>query len=185
MGLAAGVTVSVLITQCLQHDFVAPIGPHEPLPNLLHVGAAEATRLLGPDPAAGPLAQLMQWARGSAGDDLAIVHVRDWHDGADPAQRDHLETFGTHCLAGSDGARLVLGLDEGLGPYEHLVDALTLNDFADARIESVVRAVAGGRPLRVGVVGVWTEAKVTFLLDRKSTRLNSSHVSESRMPSSA
>ena len=50
---------SILITQCLQRDFVDPIGPHDPLPNLLHVGHAEATRLLGAEPAVGPLAQLM------------------------------------------------------------------------------------------------------------------------------
>ena len=31
----------------------------------------------------------------------------------------------------------------------------------------------------------WYEAKFAFNPDRKSTRLNSSHVSESRMPSSA
>ena len=41
---------TVLITQCLQRDFVDPIGPHDPLPNLLHVGYSEATRLLGPTP---------------------------------------------------------------------------------------------------------------------------------------
>jgi hypothetical protein len=40
---------TVLITQCLQRDFVDPIGPHDPLPNLLHVGYSEAARLLGPD----------------------------------------------------------------------------------------------------------------------------------------
>ena len=39
---------TVLITQCLQRDFVDPIGPHDPLPNLLHVGYSEAARLLGP-----------------------------------------------------------------------------------------------------------------------------------------
>ena len=44
---------AVLITQCLQRDFVDPIGPHDPLPNLLHVGYSEADRLLGPEPSAG------------------------------------------------------------------------------------------------------------------------------------
>ena len=43
---------TVLITQCLQRDFVDPIGHHDPLPNLLHVGYSEAARLLGPEPAA-------------------------------------------------------------------------------------------------------------------------------------
>src|SRR5262250_71014 len=51
-----GEMTTVLITQCLQRDFVDPIGPHDPLPNLLHVGYSESTRLLGPEPAAGPRA---------------------------------------------------------------------------------------------------------------------------------
>ena len=78
---------TVLITQCLQRDFVDPIGPHDPLPNLLHVGYSEAARLLGPEPAAGPLAQLIQWARGLPADAIDLVHLRDWHDPDDPAER--------------------------------------------------------------------------------------------------
>jgi len=54
---------TVLITQCLQRDFVDPTGPHDPLPNLLHVGYSEAVRLLGSEPPAGPMAQLIDWAR--------------------------------------------------------------------------------------------------------------------------
>jgi len=49
--------VTVPITQCLQRDFVDPIGPHDPPPNLLHAGHMESTRLLGPEPSAGPLPQ--------------------------------------------------------------------------------------------------------------------------------
>src|SRR6266849_3524145 len=64
---------TVLITQCLQRDFVDPIGPHDPLPNLLHVGYSEAARLLGPEPAAGPLAQLIEWARGLPSDAIDLV----------------------------------------------------------------------------------------------------------------
>jgi len=40
---------AVLITQCLQRDFVDPIGPHDPLPNLLHVGYSEAELVLRVD----------------------------------------------------------------------------------------------------------------------------------------
>ena len=47
---------TVLITQCLQRDFVDPIGPYDPLPKLLRVGYSEAARLLGPEPSAGPMA---------------------------------------------------------------------------------------------------------------------------------
>ena len=58
---------SVLITQCLQTDFVGPVRAHDPLPNALHVGHAEALRLLGHDPSTGPLAQLVRWARAQEG----------------------------------------------------------------------------------------------------------------------
>ena len=103
---------TVLITQCLQRDFVDPIGPHDPLPNLLHVGYSEAARLLGPEPAAGPLAQLIEWARGLPSDAIDLVHIRDWHDPDDPAQREHLARFGPHCIKDTIGARLVLEMDE-------------------------------------------------------------------------
>ena len=85
---------AVLITQCLQRDFVDPIGPHDPLPNLLHVGYSEAARLLGPEPSAGPLAQLIDWARSLPSDAIDLIHIRDWHDPDDPAQREHLQRFG-------------------------------------------------------------------------------------------
>ena len=53
---------SILLTQCLQQDFVRPLGPYEALPNLLHVGHAEARRLMGERPAEGPVARMMSWA---------------------------------------------------------------------------------------------------------------------------
>ena len=59
----SGDSLSVLIIECLQHDFVDPIGPYDPLPNRMHVGHTEALRLLGEDPSVGPLAQLMDWAQ--------------------------------------------------------------------------------------------------------------------------
>ena len=37
---------SLLITQCLQNDFVKPIGKYDPLPNLLHIGYEESIRLI-------------------------------------------------------------------------------------------------------------------------------------------
>jgi nicotinamidase-related amidase len=167
---------TVLITQCLQRDFVDPIGPHDPLPNLLHVGYSEAARLLGPEPSAGPMAQLIGWARGLAPDAIDLIHIRDWHDPGDPAQREHLERFGAHCLKGSHGAQLVLAMDElaMAAANERIVDSLTLNDLEGtdlARQLERIRHAHGGQPLRVGVVGVWTEAKVSFLLYDLKTRL--------------
>jgi protein-tyrosine phosphatase/nicotinamidase-related amidase len=166
---------TVLITQCLQRDFVDPIGPHDPLPNLLHVGHMEATRLLGPEPSVGPLAQLVDWAHGLAPDAIDLVHIRDWHDPDDPAQHEHLQRFGAHCIKGSNGARLVVGMDERAGASnEVIVDSRTLNDLEGTDLARELERIShahGDEPLRVGVVGVWTEAKVSFLLYDLKTRL--------------
>lgn len=167
--------VSVLITQCLQHDFVAPLGPYAELPNLLHIGRQEAQRLLGPEPSQGPLAQLMQRVRSLPEGVLPVIHIRDWHDASDAAQAAHLAQFGRHCEASSAGAALVQGLEEGLDPdREVFVNATGLNDFEGTTLAETLaqlREKGGGGPLRVGVVGVWTEAKVTFLLYELKTRL--------------
>lgn len=163
--------LSVLITQCLQHDFVGPRGPHEPLPNKLHVGPVESRRLLGEDPARGPVAQLLTWARGCLSDQLAILHVRDWHDDQDARQAEHLERFGAHCVRGTPGAAFVFpmpGRDD-----EVILDALDLNDFEETPLSAELERLRARSPdgrLRVAVVGVWTEAKVTFLLYDLRTR---------------
>jgi nicotinamidase-related amidase len=167
---------TVLITQCLQRDFVDPIGPHDPLPNLLHVGYSEAARLLGPEPAAGPLAQLIEWARGLPPDAIDLVHIRDWHDADDPAQREHLARFGAHCIKGTVGASLVLEMDHvaEVAANECVVDSITLNDLEGTDLAAQLARIQrehGGEPLRVGVIGVWTEAKVSFLLYELQTRL--------------
>ena len=167
---------TVLITQCLQRDFVDPIGAHDRLPNLLHVGYSEAARLLGPEPSAGPMAQLIDWARGLAPDAIDLIHIRDWHDPGDPAQREHLQRFGAHCLQGSAGARLILGMDERAmaAANERIIDSLTLNDLEGTDLAQQlarIRHAHGDQPPRVGVVGVWTEAKVSFLLYDLKTRL--------------
>ncbi|MBI3268862.1 MAG: isochorismatase family protein [Planctomycetes bacterium] len=167
--------LSLLITQCLQRDFVGPLGPHDPIPNTLHVGPAEAERLFGGDPRAGPIAQLMTWARAQPADALAILHVRDDHDLDDPRQAEHLRAFGAHCLRGSAGAAPVLGIEDepAARANEEVLCSIGLSDFAGTDLEARLRALRARAPdgeLRVGVVGVWTEAKVTFLLYELKTR---------------
>src|SRR3972149_10887216 len=98
-------THSLLITQCLQNDFVKPLGRFDPLPNTLHVGYDEARRLMGDNPAEGPVARVMRWAYQQPEDDLTIIHIRDWHDPGDAFQAEHLRQFGPHCLVETDGAR--------------------------------------------------------------------------------
>lgn len=168
--------LSVLITQCLQRDFVAPIGRHDPLPNRLHVGHSEALRLLGADPSGGPVAQLMGWARAQPTEAIEILHIRDWHDPDDPRQRDHLAAFGSHCVRNTPGAELVLDLDDGIAgrANERVVDSIALNDFEATTLPGILeelRRRAHPGPLRIAVVGVWTEAKISFLLYDLKTRL--------------
>ncbi len=151
---------SVLITQCLQRDFVAPVDRFSPLPNLLHVGSEEARRLLGPVPAEGPVARLMAWAYAQPDQILRLIHIRDWHDGRDPGQVEHFRQFGAHCLQHTEGASMVFDEPSNHGKTVAVIDSPTLNDFLDTDLESRLAACT---PARFGLVGVWTEAKVSFL----------------------
>ncbi len=156
----------VLITQCLQRDFVAPIARHAVTPNRLHVGSVEAERLVGVDPATGPVAQVLAWARALPMAGFDILHIVDAHDPQDPAQAAHLALFGAHCLIGSQGAELVVPVEGEARENERFVAATGLNDFETTTLPAElerIRQRAGGRPLRVGVIGVWTDAKVSFL----------------------
>jgi protein-tyrosine phosphatase/nicotinamidase-related amidase len=108
-------------------------------------------------------------------DAVEIIHIRDWHDPTDPRQHDHLAMFGPHCVRGSRGAQLVLDLDDAIGSRsnERVVDAVGLNDFEGTTLAEhflELRKRAGGEPIRVAVVGVWTDAKVSFLLYDLKTR---------------
>lgn len=154
---------ALLITQCLQNDFVNPIGKRDPLPNTLHVGYEEARRLMGEIPAEGPVAHTMRWAYAQPAETLGIIHIRDWHDAADPAQREHLDHYGAHCLAASPGAAFCFEVPAA--DRATVIDARGLNDFLGTPL-----AEALGRPRRVGLIGVWTEAKISFLAYELRTR---------------
>jgi len=57
---------------------------------------------------------------------------------------------------------------------ERIVDSITLNDFEGTDLAQQlerIRHAHGDAELRVGVVGVWTEAKITFLLYDLKTRM--------------
>jgi protein-tyrosine phosphatase len=67
-------------------------------------------------------------------------------------------------LAGTAGARFVFQAGEGA-----VVDSRSLNDFLGTRLGALLRPFAG-RPARVGIMGVWTEAKVSYLAYELRTR---------------
>jgi protein-tyrosine phosphatase/nicotinamidase-related amidase len=160
---------SILITQCLQNDFVQPIGRFDPIPNFLHVGYHESTRLMGEDVSTGPVARLMSWVYDLPDEQVRVIHIRDWHDPADPAQAAHLELFGDHCIQESAGAEFAFSTENASHGQSQVVDSLTLNDFQGTALEAILDEYAG-TPVRVGIVGVWTEAKVSFLAYELTTR---------------
>ncbi len=160
---------SILITQCLQNDFVKPIGRFDPLPNGLHIGHAEAHRLLGDTPAESPLNHLIAWAYREEPERLRIIHVRDWHDAGDPVQATHLQQFGPHCLADSSGADFVFDVPAPGRAGVDEIRGLTLNDFQGTSLDALLRPLAQ-EPVHIGIVGVWTEAKVLFLAYELTTR---------------
>lgn len=157
----------LLITECLQNDFVRPIGRYDPLPNLLHVGFKESLRLMGENPGEGPVAQMMNWAHSQPEHQLDVIHVRDWHDLLDPSQKSHLDYFGSHCLHDTEGAQFAFATSTHR--TTKIVNALTLNDFLDGQLTRFLDEYAGQR-VDVGLIGVWTEAKVMFLAYELTTR---------------
>src|SRR5688572_9399694 len=103
---------SLLITDCLQNDFVGSIAKFDGLPNALHVGHDESLRLLGPNPAEGPIARVIAWAHARSDAELKVIHVRDWHDSDDSTQQGHLQQFGAHCVRDTPGSEFVFRTDD-------------------------------------------------------------------------
>lgn len=153
---------NLLITDCLQHDFVAPLGRFDPLPNALHIGYEEARRIMGETPEEGPVARIMNWAYQQQDERLRLLHIRDWHDAEDPHQEEHLAQFGPHCLAGSPGADFVFSVPEAHGKDVAVIDTQTLNNFHGTALQEVLTSIVEEHT-RIGLIGVWTEAKITFL----------------------
>lgn len=167
-------TQALLITQCLQNDFVKPIQRHESLPNALHIGPEEARRLMGEIPSEGPVARIMEWAYGLPDETLKLIHLRDWHDSLDLKQMDHLTHFGLHCEADTPGAAFAFPVPENHGKAVGIVNTPTLNDFFETPLAEMLEPLAASastdQKLRVGLMGVWTEAKITYLAYELSSR---------------
>lgn len=158
---------TLLITQCLQNDFVAPIPDGESLPNLLHIGHEESRRLLGDDISTGPISQMVAWALEQPDEAIHFIHIRDWHDANDHKQQSHLQQFGQHCIANTPGADFVF--EHQPSPNKHIINSTTLNDFEGTDLKALLDQYQD-QPIRVGITGVWTEAKIYFLAYELSTR---------------
>lgn len=124
---------------------------------------------MGERPEQGPVCRVMAWAQEQDPARLNIVHLRDWHSSTDPAQREHLRRFGEHCLENTRGAEFVFPLEQARESM-WVVDSLSLNDFQETDLEDVLRPLSRSGPVRVGLMGAWTEAKVFFLAYELTTR---------------
>ncbi|MGE0490010.1 MAG: dual specificity protein phosphatase family protein [Vulcanimicrobiota bacterium] len=160
---------ALLFSQCLQNDFVAPLARFEALPNRLHVGYSESLRLMGELPEEGPVSRVMSWAYQTPDELLRVFHLRDWHDPGDPEQKGHLERFGPHCLQGTRGAEFAFARPSQPKAGVSVIDSLSLNDFHHTDLAQQLLPF-DGRPRRVGIMGVWTEAKVYYLAYELRTR---------------
>jgi protein-tyrosine phosphatase/nicotinamidase-related amidase len=164
---------SILITQCLQNDFVRLLDKYDPLPNYLHIGYDEANRLLGERAEEGPVAQIIRWAYEQSEAALKIIHIRDWHSAEDKDQQSHLEQFGRHCLANSEGADFVFTRQLPAAASRRsdiVVNASGLNDFYKTDLADHLTEAEKSEGLRIGLIGVWTEAKITYLAYELVTR---------------
>ena len=163
-------TKSLLITESLQHDLAGRIGKSDPLPNRLHIGYHEALRLNGEDPASSPLNHFIAWAYEQHPDALGIMHIRDWHDANDPAQKLHLEQFGNHDLENTFGAEFIFQIPEAFKdrPVD-IINCPGFNDFMGTGLEAKLESYRGQK-IKVGLVGVWTNAKISELAYELSTR---------------
>jgi nicotinamidase-related amidase len=159
---------AILITQCLQNDFVKPYGLHEIVPNKLHIGHREAERLIGIRPNEGPVGKLMDWAYMQEENALQIIHIRDWHDKDDLSQQKHLKQFGNHCLRDTEGAEFVFK-DTITNDHHVIINASGLNDFVDTNLPGFLDQYKD-EEVKVGLIGVWTDAKISFLAYELVTR---------------
>jgi nicotinamidase-related amidase len=162
-----------LICECLQNDFIAPIPAGRPAPNKLHIGRDEALRIVGADPARGPLVRALSAC--TQAEHVRVIHVRDWHDPDDPRQRAELEFFGPHCVMGTWGARFVDAIESYSRNRSRsaVVDATGINDFEDTPLMETLAALIEDEDrarVPVGVIGVWTNVKVHYLLYDLKTR---------------
>ncbi len=148
---------TILISQCLQYDFIKPIGKYDNLPNLLHIGYDESSRLVGNDISNSPLHQFIKWLNSSHNNNILKVHVRDWHDSTEELQKSHLKKFGSHCIKNSEGAEFVFDISED----SIIINSTCLNDFVETNLCEVLDKYKN-EEVRIGLIGVWTEAKVYF-----------------------
>lgn len=157
---------NILITSSLANDMIQPVSREDNLPHRLHIGYLEAVRLLGEDWKTGPLMSFLKWCEQAPERDLSIVHVRDWHDYADPLQKQELEKFGPHCMAGTKGAEFIWEKEGILGSGANkpcVVNSKKIMAATEPEFTSLLEQLIGEAPhdeVKIGIIGLLTNIKV-------------------------
>jgi nicotinamidase-related amidase len=161
---------SLLFTQCLQNDFISEeqLGKND-----IHIGEAESKRLRG---------NLDTFLKTFKNPERGVhfVHIRDWHDPTSKDVREQFEMkmFKNHCIKDTFGSKLYGTLEDFAHRYiatNTIVDSNALNDVHGTTLENVIKSVVGEENadnIAVGVIGVWSNAKVLFLVYELVTRFN-------------
>lgn len=148
---------------------------YDPLPNYLHIGYDEANRLLGERAEEGPVAQIMRWAYEQS--EAALKVIQYPATGITPKTTNSAVTSNNSAWAppgaNSEGADFVF--TRGLPAIESrrrdiVVNASGLNDFYKTDLAEHLTEAEKTDALRVGLIGVWTEAKITYLAYELITR---------------
>ena len=100
-----------------------------------------------------------------------FIHLRDWHDPTDIAQREELCNFGYHCIKGSHGAKFINPLAEYIGNYytfNQIINSNSLSSFSDTNLKSILDTIidnynSSTEDARIGVFGVITNVKLKLL----------------------
>lgn len=105
------------------------------------------------------------------GDVYHFIHLRDWHDLTDPAEREELCTFGYHCIKGSHGAQFIHPLNKCIeenDTFNHIINSNSLSSFSDTNLESILDTIISNNhsskeDVKIGVFGVITNIKLKLL----------------------
>lgn len=159
-------TKNILITVCLANDMVAPIKKYESPPHKLHIGYYETVRLLGEEISKGPLINFLKSCYKTSSKKLDIIHIRDWHNADDPEQKRELEIYGSHCMAGTWGAKFVWE-DKNLltigKNVPNIINSKKIMTTLETDFISKLNTLVGKTPknkVKIGIIGVLTNIKV-------------------------
>ena len=100
-----------------------------------------------------------------------FIHLRDWHDPTDQAEREELCNFGYHCIKGSHGAQFISPLKEFIEEdttFTHVINSNSLSSFSDTNLESILESIitnhqSSKEDAKIGVFGVITNIKLKLL----------------------